>query len=125
MVSSDYSQLKELINELRSIFNMEKDGDYFEIYKKLSEMNGQTDYENLAVQEYCLNLICTDLAEHGDTNLYMYAGGKMLVSDFEKLHNDVLKKLLDLLKKNDVKNTLVWQTFGRIPMRFRNELGLS
>ena len=74
----------------------------------------------ISVQHYCISLICSDLDEHGESNIEEYGKGKISPKEFKKIKKDLELELKDLMKKEKIKQTLFWQyknfkSFKEIP----------
>lgn len=121
---SDHPLIKKAVTELRAYFLMEVDDDPFRIFQFLEDAKDELPeaYQRLAIQEYCLKLICGDLAEHGKENLIYYAGGNLSERQFNELHMATFQSLITELKKTGAGDTAVWKAFGKIPKHIRDEL---
>lgn len=63
----------------------------------------------VSVQHYCIALICSDLEEHGESNIEEYGKGKVSPKEFKKIKKDLELELKDLMKEAKVKQTIFWQ----------------
>ncbi|MBI2270463.1 MAG: hypothetical protein HYU69_08930 [Bacteroidetes bacterium] len=83
----------------------------YETYKKLEKNKEKTKDKTdlLAVQHFCIALICSDLGEHGDDNMDEYGGGKISIKGFK----DLKKKLEDDLKKQMAKSKIKHPPFWK------------
>lgn len=117
--------VKKAVADLKAIFDMDVEGDPYLIYQEIEAVKDEIPdkHEYLAVQEHALHTICSDLAEHGDTNLYFYAKGKIPKATFDQLYKKVFGLLIEELKKSKATKTEVWAVFGRVPLRIKQALG--
>ncbi len=116
--------IQKTVTELRAYFNMEVDDDPYRIFQILENAKNEIPetYQRLAVQEYCLKLICGDLAEHGDAHLPYYGKGKMSEQQVIELHQSTIKALVEELKKTGAEQTEVWKAFGKVPRHIKEAL---
>ena len=74
----------------------------FKTYQKLEKHNDKIEdkMDRLAVQHFCISLICSDLSEHGEDNIGDYGNGKMSLQDFKLLEKKLKDELKPMIKKD-------------------------
>jgi hypothetical protein len=116
--------IDQAIEELKSYLGMEADDDPYRIYLELEKSKAQVSnvHDLLAVQEMCLDLICSDLAEHGNKHLQFYANGKIPENKFIEMHKEITDQLISLLKNTKIRETRVWTAFDKVPLNIEEAL---